>query len=205
MLTELKAKYNTDKEKSFLEIYERYFSALKDKPITMLEIGVHKAGSLLMWKEYFQKGRIVGLDINKIDLLDDSGRLKIYQGEQQNPSVLKEISDLEAPLGFDIIIDDAAHIGDLSRKSFEILFEQHLKSRGLYIIEDWGTGYWPTWPDGKAFEKGHNHGMVGLIKDLVDQSALADITHPARGDGRNLRSSIQGIYISHGVVVIEKV
>jgi spermidine synthase len=47
-----------------------------------------------------------------------------------------------APEGFDIIIDDASHFGDLTKIAFWHLFDNHLKPSGLYVIEDWGTGYW---------------------------------------------------------------
>ncbi|HDM77296.1 MAG TPA: hypothetical protein ENG51_12645 [Deltaproteobacteria bacterium] len=107
--------------------------------------------------------------------------------------------------GFDIIIDDASHIGELTKIAFWHLFDNHLKPGGLYVIEDWGTGYWDDWPDGKRFNakpkilstvwpkvlsrlniarkipfkiptSSHNYGMVGFIKDLVDEQGAADLT-----------------------------
>jgi len=56
-----------------------------------------------------------------------------------------------APEGFDIIIDDASHFGDLTKIAFWHLFDNHLKPSGLYVIEDWGTGYWSDWTDGKTY------------------------------------------------------
>jgi len=38
----------------------------------------------------------------------------------------------------------------LTRRSFWHFFQHHLKPGGLYVIEDWGTGYWSDWPDGAA-------------------------------------------------------
>jgi hypothetical protein len=52
----------------------------------------------------------------------------------------KPIADNVAPEGFDIIIDDASHIGELTKTAFWHLFDNHLKPNGLYAIEDWGTG-----------------------------------------------------------------
>lgn len=80
--------------------------------------------------------------------------------------------------------------------------------------EDWGTGYWDSWPDGAAYrtvpekqagrsKEGmpllgrlakrlgrssdpnftvHNYGMVGFVKELVDEVAWPDITFPERGN-----------------------
>lgn len=107
----------------------------------------------------------------------------IYQGFQQDKKLLKKISNNHAPKGFNIIIDDASHIGELTKESFNYLFKNFLKNGGVYVIEDWGTGYWKEWPDGKKFDKklfenslnSHQAGMVGFIKQLIDLLAFNDI------------------------------
>lgn len=55
-----------------------------------------------------------------------------------------------APGGFDIIIDDSSHIGEFTKTAFWHLVDSHLKPGGIYAIEDWFTGYWDDWSDGKA-------------------------------------------------------
>ena len=76
-LKSLAIKHNSDKYGShfYTEIYERYMYPKKNKHIKILEIGVggyvngnysdtHLGGeSLRMWRDYFKKGSIVGLDI----------------------------------------------------------------------------------------------------------------------------------------------
>ena len=64
--------------------------------------------------------------------------------------LLSVVARKTAPEGFDIIIDDASHFGDLTKIAFWHLFDNHLKPSGLYVIEDWGTGYWSDWTDGKT-------------------------------------------------------
>ena len=60
--------YDTDKgSNSYLEKYEKYFGHLVKNKINLLELGIYKGGSLLMWRDYFKKGTIVGLDIESID------------------------------------------------------------------------------------------------------------------------------------------
>ncbi len=44
---------NVHKWHHYFDIYTRYFERFRDRPITMLEIGVFRGGSLRMWKEYF--------------------------------------------------------------------------------------------------------------------------------------------------------
>ena len=60
---------------------------------------------------------------------------------------------------------DKAHIGELTRISFRHLFDNHLKPGGLYVIEDWSTGYWDSWFDGVNFRPGRKNGFSpGLFR-----------------------------------------
>lgn len=170
-LREIGCSYQTDKVQSglYVENYEKYFAGLRERPISLLELGVYKGGSLQMWHDYFSSGKIVGLDINPNPLAEVPERVKFYQGSQDNAELLKKIVEENAPDGFDIIIDDAAHIGTLARASYAYLFSNHLKTGGIYVIEDWGTGYWGTWPDGVCYqpamtslrEKNTGQGSIG--------------------------------------------
>lgn len=243
--------YETDKALSgYLETYQEYFRPLADKKICLLEMGINKGGSLLLWKDYFTNGFIVGLDLIPVTVDDASGRICTYQGEQQDVSLLDRIAHESAPEGFDIIIDDCSHIGQLSRISFWHLFNNHLKSGGIYIIEDWGTGYWHDWIDGKGYNPrfhrnnflqviisnvvdllkpimrrffasqltdklmalkyyrnrfpSHDYGMVGFVKQLVDECAMNDISHPEFGNGTGLKTLFKQMLISNGQVIIVK-
>lgn len=157
-----------------------------------------------MWRDYFQTGTIVGLDWDHVDINATTERIHIYQGDQRDLSILDRIGHECAPGGFDIIIDDASHIGELTEISFWHLFTNWLKPGGLYVIEDWRTGYWDAWPDGRKYKfreaskslvsqllqkllrtksqfKSHTSGMVGFIKQLVDELGMDVITNRARG------------------------
>jgi SAM-dependent methyltransferase len=143
--------YVTGKPESYLRTYSRWFGELLDEPIRLLELGIQRGGSLLLWADVFPRGEIVGLDLNPAPVLD-SERIRTYQGPQQDPAVLDRIAAEAAPEGFDIVIDDASHLGEFTLASFNHLFDRHLKPGGLYVIEDWGCGYWSDWPDGHAYE-----------------------------------------------------
>ena len=149
-IEQISNKYDTDKavHTHYLRNYVEHFEPLIEKEIKLLELGVLRGGSLLLWRDYFPKGHIVGLDLSPVQVEDLSGRVHVYQGKQQDKQLLDKIAAEVAPEGFDIIIDDCSHIGSLSRISFWHLFENHLKSGGFYVIEDWGTGYWNGWADG---------------------------------------------------------
>ena len=143
--------YDTDKWPELLQSYEQVFRPLVHRDLVLLELGVHRGGSLKLWRDYFARGRIVGLDSELIQVADSTGRIRLYQGSQDDTSLLDRLARAEAPNGFDIIIDDASHIGHLTRTSFWHLFIHQLKPGGYYAIEDWGTGYWGSWPDGHDY------------------------------------------------------
>jgi len=136
-----------------MQDYQRFFAPLVGQPISLLELGIFKGASLHFWRDYFENATIVGLDCNpplKVD--DPNGKIHIYRGYQQDTQLLDRIVKEQAPDGFDIIIDDCSHIGRFARISFWHLFQNHLKPGGLYAIEDWGTGYVRSWPDGRHYK-----------------------------------------------------
>ena len=151
-LSEIAARHKTDKALHwhYLESYERYFEPLRNCEVRLLELGIKDGGSLLMWRDYFDSGMIVGLDIEPSPL-KTTGRIRTYLGRQEDATLLHRIAAECAAGGFDIIIDDCAHIGVLARESFRHLFFDHLKSGGWYVVEDWGTAYWPSFVDGAAY------------------------------------------------------
>lgn len=221
-LHDIAVDFGTDKVLSgYIDEYERHFGAWRLKAIALLELGIFKGASLLTWHEYFPAGRIVGLDHNEVTIDNASDRVRTYQGSQDDTVLLDRLAQESAPDGFDIVIDDAAHMGTLARASFWHLFEQHLKPGGIYVIEDWGTGYWRSWSDGSPYRdspgrlsarlahvdpqfSAHNYGMVGFIKELVDECGRSDITHASRGVPPHRESRIERLLIRPGQAFISK-
>jgi hypothetical protein len=247
-------RYETDKalHLHYLRNYEDLFADLRNTEIKLLELGVYRGGSLRMWRDFFQRGVIVGLDMHDVPVDDPTGRIRTYQGVQQDTALLDRIARELAPNGFDIIIDDCAHIGVLARASFWHLFDHHLKSGGFYVIEDWGTGYWDDWIDGVGyrrpskiyhhnlhrlsrtvgrfqttpwvrrlpFAKGvlsrlkaaliapqyhsHDFGMVGFVKELIDELGMADITHREHGVGPYRTSKFSRMHLAHSHLLLVK-
>ena len=150
-LAEIAARYDTDKASNggYLADFENAFGSMREKPVAMLELGVFHGGSLQTWRDYFAAGPVVGLDLNPVEIPDPSGRIKTYAGSQSDLDLLDRIRRECAPDGFDVIIDDCSHLGSLTAASFWHLYPRHLKAGGIYVIEDWGTGYWDSWPDGR--------------------------------------------------------
>jgi hypothetical protein len=80
-----------------LQIYEECFEPLIGKEISLLELGVLWGTSLLLWRDYFEKARIVGLDVNPIHIEDPTGRIRVYVGYQQDVALLTSIAKEQAP------------------------------------------------------------------------------------------------------------
>ncbi len=180
----------TTKTISNYETYESYFSKLRGLNLTILEIGVFEGESTKIFAEYFNNSRIIALDLNLQDInFINHSNITYLQCNQADKGALDKIVQDYCPNGIDIIIEDASHIGYFSQITYSVLFP-HLKSGGLYIIEDWGTGYWDDWLDGNRFHPiflaafdgqvpnripSHDFGMVGFVKSLVDEVGLGDI------------------------------
>src|SRR5689334_8197598 len=86
--------YETDKAEHshYLRNYEAYFQPLWNKQIRLLELGIYKGGSLLLWRDYFENGLIVGLDAQPIEIEDSTGRIRTYHGMQQDTDLLDRIA-----------------------------------------------------------------------------------------------------------------
>ena len=204
--------YGTDKIKmGYLDVYDPILAPWLDKEIKILELGVYQGCSLELWRDYFPRATIVGIDLELPDGFVPGERIKLFRGSQADKRFLSEVAGKTAPNGFDIIIDDASHIGQLTRTAFWHLFDNHLKRGGLYAIEDWGTGYLDDFPDGKKFEPKpstldpfpcHSHGMVGFVKELVDEQGAASIALGCKAGWR--LSKFQHLLITPGIVFVTK-
>jgi cephalosporin hydroxylase len=167
-------KFNSDKSATYLQRYSNVLSLYEMEINAILELGIHKGGSLLLWNHIFPDATIVGVDrsMSKVEsCVYEVPNIKLVLGDQDNPNTFDKVRSVYDQQ-FNLVIDDCSHIGELSRKSFNLIFNTLLCSGGWYVVEDWGTGYWPDWPDGKAPEKNHQAGMVGFIKNLIDECGL---------------------------------
>ena len=139
----------TIKPLSYLPVYEELLAPLRHQEFCLLEMGVWKGDSLEMWRDSFPAATIVGLDLTPPDV-SLGPRVHVVAGDQSDRRLLDRVRADYAPDGFDVVIDDASHFGELTARSVQAIFPDHLKPAGLYVIEDWGTGYWSDWEDGAA-------------------------------------------------------
>ncbi len=125
---------------AYLPIYERYFAPLRDEPIHMIEVGVNMGASIIVWLEYFQKGKVSGVDIVPRTRPPESDRYHFFHGNQSDKDFWRVFTENTPKL--DIIIDDGGHTSGQIETTFWSLWP-HLKPGGYYCIEDLGACYNP--------------------------------------------------------------
>jgi len=208
-LDELAVRFGTDKWGGhwFTPHYARHFAPYRDRPVTILEIGiggydVPTAGgeSLRMWKHYFHRGLVCGIDYFDKSALAEP-RIRTFQGDQSDPVFLAEVlAEIGRP---DIVIDDGSHLSDHVLTSFRELYPR-LAPGGLYVIEDIQTSYWSGWNGGR---KGlHDPGTTaGFLKSLVDGLHHAEQETPRPAGHLSITDhTVTGLHVYHNVAFIEK-
>ena len=165
-----------------------------------MELGIWDGGSVALWYDVLRPRKHVAVDLLKRDdsgyfkrfvaALDAADRLRTYWGvDQADEATLLKIVDAEFDGPLDLVIDDASHLYEPTRASFETLFPR-LATGGLYIIEDWA---WEHWEDfdvpGNAFQG--RESPTRLIQELAECAGT-------RG------SPIAGIAIETGFTVVER-
>lgn len=125
--------------------YEEALKPYRKLPISLLEIGVKSGDSLRIWRSYFRKAEITGMDCCLKKKVRVNGARVIEQDAYD-----RRIAKLLGP--FDIIIDDGPHeLG--SWKKLVKLYLPKVKPGGLLVIEDfWANPSKLGLPDGVSHE-----------------------------------------------------
>lgn len=177
-LEQLFIKYKSDKYRhGYHEIYNLFLNKLKNKKLTILEIGVSDGASIKAWSNYFKKSKIVGIDIKKINLKKKGllkKNIKIHQGSQSDREFIKFLINKYEK--FDIIIDDGSHFPKDVIKSFKLLFNS-LSIKGLYFVEDTQTSY-NHFFGGNPFDLKYSNTQINFFKDLSDSLNYKEIANP---------------------------
>ena len=213
---------STAKPLPYYNVYQQYFNEIAEERLKILEIGAYEGVSTKIFSLFFKNSTIVAIDLIPRDIDFSQFENIVYlNADQTDEKALLSICDKYATDGFDIIIDDASHLGFHSLRSYRILFPR-LKPGGYYVVEDWGTGYWNDWPDGhqsspprfakysKALRRGypsriitHDYGMVGFIKSLIDEVAGRD-NRPAMNAPPTKPGEIEYMHLYHFLANLKK-
>ncbi|MEO7572240.1 MAG: hypothetical protein ABIX10_07370 [Acidimicrobiales bacterium] len=159
-------------------------------------------GSLRLWRDYFPRSMIVGLDLH-VKTIALGPRVRFVQGNQAEPADLMRATEaLGGPP--DIVIDDGSHQIEHAEESFRALFP--LMTQGaLYVIEDTHTSYWPAYGGGSPAPAST---AIGLVKSLVDDVQSHDPVfdqYPQWGPRPIIDlGGADALHVYPGIVFIEK-
>lgn len=131
------SRFPTDKGSyhDYLTTYDALFAPYRERPgIWILEVGVKKGGSLVLWREVFDESAFVyGIDINPdVPTFARDGHMKVLiLDSRERPMVDAALRGLQ----FDIIIDDGLHEPEAQRQTY-VALHRYLRPTGVYVIED---------------------------------------------------------------------
>lgn len=181
-LFDLSVKFDAKKEVGYCVAYERVLKDWRSSTNAVLELGTNEGGSLQMWEEFFPGAQIFGVDMTRMWTEKEGSRIHTWIGDQKDTQAISEFMSGYGVETLDLIVDDASHFGYETKMSFLGLWPK-LKSGGLYILEDWTTGYWSQWEDGQPIEApdpeaeragrfdSHPYGIPGFLKQLIDSAS----------------------------------
>ncbi|MGL4490091.1 MAG: hypothetical protein ACRCU5_11685 [Rhizobiaceae bacterium] len=140
-------------------------------PKNMVELGLFEGGSAVFW-HLFYGVKYVGFDIlkrpepitkwiKKLGIENDV-RLEYETSQSDEKALTKAIEEQFGDAGLDVIIDDASHQYELSRRSFEILYPR-VRAGGIYCLEDWSWAH----ADSPQWQKDRFWGDVPALTNLL--------------------------------------
>lgn len=195
----------------YFAFYDEIFGPLRNRPISLLEIGVYKGASTEVWRQYFHPdSTIVGIDIDpecsKFDRPQDNVHVRI--GAQQDPVLLEKVVKEFGP--FDLIIDDGSHVASHMIVTFNHLFADGLKEGGIYFVEDTHTNFWKHFRDRERSFFDFCYGLVECmhahyaLTRREEQFRIGDARHLPFVDVPRITTLLQEIRFLDSVVVIRK-
>jgi 8-demethyl-8-alpha-L-rhamnosyltetracenomycin-C 2'-O-methyltransferase len=186
--------WGTDKAPAhhgYTQFYGRHLRKRRRAIRSVLEIGIggyddtsHGGHSLFMWRSYFPRATIYGVDIFDKHLAGDS-RIITLRADQSEAESLKRV--LRICPEFDLIVDDGSHIPSDVASSFDVLFPA-LAPNGLYAIEDLAMAYNPAYGGSRP----RTSNALALYKELLEDVTLGG---PRR---------VAAVHMYPDLVIIEK-
>jgi len=189
------------KTKYLMDQYAEFWKSYGDFDAkNIFELGIWDGGSVALWYDFLKPDHHVAIDITSkqnssylekfITERKAQDHIHIHWGtDQSDRECLTRLVEQEIRGPLDLVIDDASHMYDLTKDSFNTLFP-YLRPGGLYIIEDWAWGHWNDFqqPDHPWVKKTP---LTKLIFELVEAVGSSP-------------STIHRLFVHQGFTVLEK-
>jgi hypothetical protein len=154
---------------NYVELYGVFFRPLRKRAERVLEIGVLDGESVRLWEAYFPRATIFGIDIEDTSQYETE-RIRTFVADQANREQLSQFID-EHGSAFDIVIDDGGHTMEQQQVSFGFFFP-HLRSKGIYIIEDIHTSF-PELHSGYGVDEDAGNSTFTMIANFVREGSFS--------------------------------
>jgi hypothetical protein len=151
-----------------------------------------------MWRTYFTRSRIYGIDIYD-KRPHDERRIKTFKGSQVDEPFLAEV--VRAIGQIDIIVDDGSHLNEHVLQTFHFLFPR-LAPNGMYVIEDTQTSYWQSY-GGSSECLNRADTIIGFLKGRIDGLNHVELETPGRPPSYYDRN-IVALHFYHNLVFVQK-
>lgn len=178
----------SDKWSLYLNEYDRLFSQYREKPVSLLEIGIQNGGSLEIWSLYFSNAQVlIGCDVNEDchKLTYEDPRIRVIVGDATLSNTHEQI--LQCASAFDIVIDDGSHFSGDIIKAFALYFP-NIKEGGLFVAEDLHCSYWGSYEGGLYYP----YSSMSFFKRLADV-----INHEHWGVAKVQEDVLKGIFAKY--------
>jgi hypothetical protein len=138
LLQQIGERWGTDKATyhRYCDFYEDHLPG-RDFTGTMLEIGIMDGASLGMWREYWPRATIIGVDNVVRARRSRLHNVATVLGDATDPEFVEWLAG-HGP--FDVILDDGSHLTGDQQVTFDLLWPL-LAPGGRYIVEDLHTSH----------------------------------------------------------------
>ena len=183
------------KSHGYSKFYKQKIEKLKNRKINILEIGSYAGASAAAFVKYLPESNIFCLDINISNFEYRSKKIHVFgvdiKNQKKTIKILNKIADQFKIKEFDIIIDDGSH--NLSDILIALkFFFKHLKSKGLYVIEDFKH------PNYYQYNNNINHLLIDeLFENLEKKNTFNSILF-TKNEQLELMSMVDKIEVFKG-------
>lgn len=178
-LNEIMNRYMTDKREqihNYVKFYEHYFKNIRNDSLKFLEIGIYRppvgsmaavGASLQTWRDYFPNSIIYGADLSRFEDIEEE-RIKTTVANQEIRNGDFSLESIVQNFGgdFDVIIDDGGHTMKQQQITLGFMFK-HLKSGGIFIIEDLHTSYMPQYNPTRT-----NNTTLNMLQNYIETKKM---------------------------------
>lgn len=116
----------------YIEVYEGLFEPIRSRVRNVLEVGVNTGNSHRMWRDYFAKAQIYGVDVHDLcNSMNGEDRISVQFRDAYTEECVADFGDLR----FDVLVDDGPHSLE-SQLFFVAQYSSLMADNGILVIED---------------------------------------------------------------------